>query len=126
MRKLVLIILSGCLLLVGCGYIGTGTVTASDILKENKDADILKINGRIYSNVTNLGWLNKENYSPEEKIGEIKKMEKSLLFFTNLSATKLPKGTILYNSDGGRTEVIIAKKENGENLYYYEELNLKE
>ncbi|MEH7226673.1 hypothetical protein V7112_22985 [Bacillus sp. JJ1566] len=50
-----LITLASLILLVSCSADG-GKVTARDVLKQNDDADVLKYNGFMYSNVTDLEW----------------------------------------------------------------------
>ncbi|WP_226641475.1 hypothetical protein [Mesobacillus subterraneus] len=107
------------LFLAGCSA-DDGKVTARDVLKQNQDADILKYDGFIYSNVTFLEWFqeDKEQLRKGEEIGKIKKETTSSLFFTNLSATKLPKGTVLYGTNDGYKGMIYVEMEDGEVLYY--------
>jgi hypothetical protein len=106
-------------LLAGCSADG-GKVTARDVLKRNEDADVLKYNGFMYNNVTDLEWFEemKSNIQKGKEIGEIKKVTTSSLFFTEFSATKLPKGTILYDTGDGKTGIIIVETEDDETLYY--------
>ncbi len=105
--------------LTGCSADG-GKVTARDVLKQNDSADILKFDGFIYSNVTDLEWFqeNKDRHQKGKKIGEIKKVTTSSLFFTNFSATKLPEGTVLYDTNDGETGIIFVEMDNGDELYY--------
>lgn len=106
-------------LLASCSADG-GKVTARDVLKGNEDADVLKYDGFMYNNVTDLEWFEekKGNIQKGKEIGEIKKVTTNSLFFTDFSATKLPKGTTLYDTNDGETGVIIVETENGEILYY--------
>jgi len=123
MKNVLFVVLVSCSLLIGCGHSADGgIVTARDVLKTDKNADILKFGGRIYSNVTHLEWfIEKElDYITGEKIGEIKKVTSVSLFFTNYSATKLVKGTALYEINGGDNGYILVELENGEILYYME------
>ncbi|WP_099355091.1 hypothetical protein [Fredinandcohnia onubensis] len=108
-----------CILLVSCSADG-GKVTSRDVLKQNHDADVLKYNGFMYNNITDLEWFKKDKskFQKGKEIGEIKKVTNFSLFFTNFSATKLPKGTTLYDSNDGDTGIIIVETENGEILYY--------
>jgi hypothetical protein len=94
-------------------------VTASDVLGRNNDADVLKYNGFMYNNVTDLEWFaeNKDRLQKGKKIGEIKKVTTSSWFFSDFSATKLPKGTVLYDTNDGKTGIIIVETENGDFLY---------
>ncbi|WP_010676637.1 hypothetical protein [Bacillus timonensis] len=105
--------------LVSCSADG-GKVTARDVLNQDEDADVLKYNGFMYSNVTNLEWFEKDKskFQKGKEIGEIKNVTDSFLFFTNFSATKLPKGTILYDTNDGDTGMIVVETENGSLLYY--------
>lgn len=90
----------------------------------NNDKDIIKYGGRTYSNITDLNWFEREKsrYKKGEKIGEIKNHIRSSLLFRDLSATKLPEGTLLYNTDctnrGIKPLIILAETENAEILYY--------
>ncbi|MFB4169428.1 hypothetical protein [Virgibacillus sp. JSM 102003] len=79
---------------------GIGNPTAKDILKGNPDADILKLDGLIYSNVSDREWLDDNRYTKGEKIGEIKKQTTATWWFRNFFATKLPKGTKIFMSNG--------------------------
>lgn len=112
MKKVLLIFLSVCFLLVG------GTVA---LLKT--DRDIIKYDGRIYSNITELDWFEREGsrFSKGDKIGEIKRISKSTILMGNFSATNLPKGTVLFNTDGtkeGKPLIILAESASGKILYY--------
>ena len=110
-------------LLLSFGVADGGKVTAGDVLKQNKDADIIQYDGRIFSNVTNLKWFKNDSenisFSKGYFVGEIKKHTTSTLLFNDLSATKLPKGTKVYSvaeKDGG----FLFVEYQGEELYYME------
>lgn len=113
-----MIVFVSLVLLAGCSADG-GRVTARDVLKGNEDADVLKFNGFMYSNVTDLEWFNKKkgDIQKGKEIGEVKKVTTSILFFADFSATKLPKGTILYAMDEGYTGIIIVETDD-ETLYH--------
>ncbi|WP_158651529.1 hypothetical protein [Mesobacillus jeotgali] len=117
-KPLALVVFVSLIFLASCSADG-GRVTARDVLKRNEGADVLKFNGFMYNNVTNLEWFEekKSNIQKGKEIGEIKKVTTSSLFFTDFSATKLPKGTILYATDDGYTGIIIVETE-AETLYY--------
>lgn len=51
---------------------GIGNPTARDILKGNPDADILKLDGLIYSNVSDREWLDDHRYTKGEKLAKSK------------------------------------------------------
>ncbi|WNF24795.1 hypothetical protein [Mesobacillus jeotgali] len=118
-RFTVFFMLMAVLSLAGCSADGE-RVTARDVLKQNEDADILKYEGFIYSNATDLEWFQevKDRIQKGEEIGKIKKATTSSLFFSNFSATKLPKGTVLYDTNDGYTGTIYVETEDGEVLYY--------
>ncbi len=106
-----------------CGVADGGRVTARDVLKQNKDADIIEYDGKIFSNVTNLGWFenDRENisFSKDNYVGKIQKQTTSSLLFNNLSATKLPKGTKVYSIDEEGSGMLLVEFQ-GEELYYRE------
>lgn len=118
-NPLSLIVFVSLILLAGCSA-DSGKVTARDIIKGNADADVLKYNGFMYSNVTELEWFDKKksNIQKGKEIGEIKKLTTSSLFFSDFSATKLPKGTVLYDTNDGETGVIIVETQDDEILFY--------
>ncbi|TYS69623.1 hypothetical protein FZC76_05140 [Sutcliffiella horikoshii] len=98
-------------------------MTARDVLKQNKDADIIEYDGKIFSNVTNLDWFenDRENisFSKDNYIGKIQKQTTSSLLFDDLSATKLPKGTKVYSIDEEGSGLLLVEFQ-GEKLYYME------
>ncbi|MGD7054263.1 hypothetical protein [Sutcliffiella horikoshii] len=106
-----------------CGVADGGRVTARDVLKQNKDADIIEYDGKIFSNVTNLGWFANDteniSFSKDNYIGEIQKQTTSSLLFNDLSATKLPKGTKVYSIDEEGSGLLLVEFQ-GEELYYME------
>ncbi|MEW8971842.1 MAG: hypothetical protein AB2411_14530 [Mesobacillus sp.] len=118
-RFTVFFILVAVLRLAGCSA-DDRRVTSRDVLKQNEDADILKYEGFIYSNATDLEWFQevKDRIQKGEEIGKIKKATTSSLFFSNFSATKLPKGTVLYDTNDGYTGTIYVETEDGKVLYY--------
>ncbi|MFE7063819.1 hypothetical protein ACFVAD_16900 [Sutcliffiella sp. NPDC057660] len=117
----VLVISFAFLLLGACGVADGGKVTARDVLKNNEDADILMYNGFIYSNVTDLDWIqeDKDNFSKGEHLGDIKKTTSSSFGFRNFYATVLQEGTSIYsiNEDEEGVGMILVEID-GEVLYY--------
>ncbi|MRG86061.1 hypothetical protein [Salinibacillus xinjiangensis] len=82
-------------------YGSVGNPTAKDILKNNPEADILKLDGFVYSNVTNREWIQDTKYAKGDKIGEIKKQTSNTTWwYGNLYASKLPKGTKIFTTMG--------------------------
>lgn len=117
----VLIINFAFLLLAACGVADGGKVTARDVLKNHEDTDILMYNGFIYSNVTDLDWIqeDKDNYSKGEHLGDIKKTTSSSFWFRDFYATVLPKGTSIYSNNEDKEGVgMILVELDGEVLYY--------
>jgi hypothetical protein len=104
--------------------VGVYVVISSGFLEKDNDRDIIKYEGRIYSNITELDWFEKEksSYLKGERIGEVNSLSKSSILFWNFSATKLPKGTVLYDTvgtkEGIKPMIILTETENGEILYY--------
>ncbi|MCT2537676.1 hypothetical protein NC661_11410 [Aquibacillus koreensis] len=70
-----------------------GNPTAKEILDGNPDADILKLDGLIFSHSDHQEWGNGKEYTRGELIGEINNQTTNAWWFRNLYATKLPKGT---------------------------------
>ncbi|WP_456276310.1 hypothetical protein [Bacillus sp. AK128] len=122
MKHIKLVILL-CLLMSGCSTASTGNPTAQDILEENKDADIIKLDGLIYSrNMTNFNQP-EGGYSKGAKIGVIKAKTTNTLWYRNLYASKLPKGTEVFSADEeyqkGDAPFIIIVEVDGELVDYH-------
>ncbi|MBB6451654.1 hypothetical protein HNQ94_000075 [Salirhabdus euzebyi] len=81
-------------------YGSVGNPTAKEILKGNPDADILKLDGLIYYNVSDAEWFNEEVYKKGEKIGKVQKKTTNTWWYLNLYSSKLPKGTAVFASNG--------------------------
>lgn len=117
MKKVTIILLSICFL-----FVIEFVINSSGFLKIERD--IIKYEGRIYSNISQLDWFEKEKnkYQKGERIGEIKRISKSYLSLWNFSASKLPKGTVLYDTvntkEGIKPIIILAETENDGILYY--------
>lgn len=95
---LILLFLIG--ILSSCGF-RTGNPTASEILKRNPNADIFKFNDLVYSNASDVEWLQERSYSLGKEVGEIKSQRKNRYFFLNEHATQLPAGTKIYTTSDG-------------------------
>ncbi|MCM3618418.1 hypothetical protein M3936_12580 [Sutcliffiella horikoshii] len=104
------------------GVADGGRVTARDVLKHNKDADIIEYDGKVFSNVTNLDWFknDRENisFSKDNYVGKIQNQTTSSLLFNDLSATKLPKGTKIYSIEEDNGLLLVEFQ--GKELYYME------
>ena len=76
--------------------------TAREALNKDSDADIIRVDNRIY--FRNDDWQiivpsDPKNYSKGEEIGEIRKTTTNEWWFKNLYATKLEKGTTVYSDE---------------------------
>lgn len=87
------------LLITGCSSGATDNPTAKEILDGNSDADIIKLDGLIYSKNTNPETKLENGYSKGDKIGEIKKKTTNTWWYRSLFASKLPKGTEVFSAD---------------------------
>ncbi|SHM91186.1 hypothetical protein [Gracilibacillus kekensis] len=100
-----------------------GNPTAREVLKANTDADIIQLDGLIYSNVTDNEWIKEQEYLLGDKIGEIKKQTKRKWFYRDYFATILPKGTAIYirerqEYEKDATPFIVLVEKDGEILVY--------
>lgn len=117
MKRAIIVLFSICFLFIGA-YLIISSVSPKT------DRDIIKYEGRIYSNITNLDWFDEEeksSYQKGERIGEIVRTSNSSFLLWNFSATKLQKGTVLYKTNDveeGTPLIILAEKENKEILFY--------
>jgi hypothetical protein len=87
------------LIITGCSSVSKGNPTAKEILDGNSDADIIMLDGLIYSKDADSDMKSKDDYSKGVKIGEIKKKTTNTLWFRNLYASKLSKGTEVFSTD---------------------------
>ncbi|WP_226036601.1 hypothetical protein [Aquibacillus saliphilus] len=101
-----------------------GNPTAKEILTGNPDADILKLDGLVYSNASELEWIKDNEYTRGDQIGEIRKQTTNTWWYRNFSASKLQKGTKIYTSNdkeykSGDAPVIVLVEGNNELLVYH-------
>lgn len=82
----------------------TGNPTPKDYLK-NGNADIFLLDGIVYSNVEDVGWVQELDYTIGEEVIEITKQSGKSQDFENGTSNKLPVGTKVYRTD---TPVYIA------------------
>ncbi|GGF22546.1 hypothetical protein GCM10010954_21710 [Halobacillus andaensis] len=100
-----------------------GNPTAKEIVSENPDADILKLDGLIYTNVSDREWIKDNDYTKNKAIGEVKKQTTNTWWYRNLYASKLPKGTKIYSvndreySKGDAPAFIMVEKNDEEAIY---------
>lgn len=99
--------------------------TAREVLNDNSYADIIKLDNYIY--IRNKDWklytlTDPEEYHEGKEIGNIKKTTTNVLWFSNLNATKLKKGTTVYSEDRdyrkGDAPLRITIEEDGEVVFY--------
>lgn len=122
-KSIIAVLFTSLFLLSSCGVADGGRVTARDVLKQNKDADIIQYEGSIYSNVTNLEWFEERKgqilFTKDYYVGEVQKQTNNSWMFKELSATKLPKGTKVYSREEDVGGLLFVEYE-GELLYYME------
>ena len=100
--------------------------TVREVLNDNSNADIMKVDNRIY--FRNDDWQiitpkDPSDYNKGEEIGEIKKKTTNEWWFRNLYATKLEEGTKVYSGEieyrkGDRPFHILI--EENEDIVFYE------
>ncbi|WP_026690120.1 hypothetical protein [Alteribacter aurantiacus] len=115
MKKLISSILIW-IFLIGCQS-GIDNPSASEVLRNNPDADIFQWNGGfVYSNMSGAEYIDR-GFEPDEKIGEIKRQTDRRWFFRDGSATQLPEGTSIYKPAGNAMNYLIAIVDGEEVLY---------
>lgn len=109
---IILVLLSGCSKSIG-------NPTASDILRNDTDADIFQWNdGLVYSNASNLEGIQDKDIKRGEEIGEITRKTKNRWFFIDGAATNLPVGTKIYKTNDDDIYMLIIELE-GEEIVYH-------
>lgn len=91
-----------------------GNPTAEEILDMEEDADILQLNGDVYQ--TGMDWLDEEDVTKKEKVGQIESSPTDGASFEDGTATHLPVGTAIYsiNENGS----ILLAEVDGEFIRY--------
>ncbi|MGP4071007.1 lipoprotein [Piscibacillus sp. B03] len=107
------------ILLIVAGCQATDNPSAKDILEGNPDADLIKLDGIIYSSNPQKD----RDYTKGVQIGEIKKQTTNTWWYRNLYASQLPKGTAVYSTkdeyqDGDAPFVILVEVD-GELVSYH-------
>jgi hypothetical protein len=85
--------------------------TAKDIMTLNHDADIFISDGYVFSNAENLAWIRDQGYELGEQIGEIKKQTAIYQRFKEWTASKLPVGTKIFETNAPFYIAIVNGKE---------------
>ncbi|MGE6684720.1 hypothetical protein [Paenisporosarcina sp. NPDC076907] len=108
-------------ILSSCGVADDGIITAKDVIKQDSEADIIQINGFIYSNMTELEWFQerKEKLIKHTLLGETQKQSTSSFGFKDWTATKLPVGTKIYSASENGLELDILIVEVDDKVFYY-------
>ena len=103
--------------LTGCSQ-SVGNPTASDILKENEDADIFQWNdGLVYLNASNIERVQELELTKGKELGEITRQTSYKWLFKDGAATQLPVGTKIYKSNDDNTYNLIIELEEEEIVY---------
>lgn len=112
------------LILSSCGVADGGKITAKDVIKQNSEADIIQVNGFIYSNITELKWFQERNEKlmKHTLLGETQKQSTSRFGFNVWTATKLRAGTKIYSSSENGSELDILIVEFDDKVFYYMKL----
>ncbi|MBP1933187.1 hypothetical protein [Ammoniphilus resinae] len=97
--------------------IETHNPTAEETLAQNPDADIFELNGVVYSNASDIEWVQTTELTTGKNIGTITKQYKDGLVFEDQMATKLPIGTEIYEPLKGSGPILIVKL-NGKEIRY--------
>lgn len=116
-RYTILILFISMIILTGCNSEAEQSVTKNPTPYEflqNENADIFMIEDTVFSNAINIEWVQEEEYTIGEEIGEISSQSNEAKDFENGTANKLPVGTKIYETD---TQVFIAIVENREIPY---------
>lgn len=88
--------------------------TAAEILEMEEDADIFQLNGAVYE--TGMDWLNEEDVTENEKVGQIKSSSTDGPSFEDGTATHLPVGTSIYSVN--ENESFLLAEVDGEFIRY--------
>lgn len=97
----------------------THNPTPEEILSEDKNADIFIEGDLVFINAQDIDWVNEEELTVGEEVGEIEKQSTDSGEFENFTASKLPVGTKIYEPKedvlGGY--IYIVKKDDEEIRY---------
>ncbi|WP_226682902.1 hypothetical protein [Sutcliffiella horikoshii] len=109
------------MLLTACKATSVDNPTANEILSENSDADIIQLEGLIYSRYMDEN--SESDYVKGDKIGEILEQTTNTWWFRDLYASKLPKGTEIFSTEKGYIEedlpIVILVEIDGELIEYH-------
>jgi len=95
----------------------THNLTAKDILVQNPNADIFQFNGIIYSNASNIEWVQQTELATGNIVVTITKQYKDSDTFEDSMATQLPIGTEIYEPLIKSGPILIVKLSDKEVRY---------
>ncbi|WP_211748465.1 hypothetical protein [Paenibacillus sp. Marseille-Q4541] len=95
---LILVILSGCIDEKGTKIQSTSNPGPGDFLTL-ADADIFLLRGTVYSNAEDIDWVQKMDYTLGKVAGEITKQTSEPELFENETASRLPVGCKIYETN---------------------------
>ncbi|WP_442600203.1 hypothetical protein [Neobacillus sp. D3-1R] len=110
------IFLSGCSPLIEHSY-STHNPTAIEVLKENPKADIFQYEGLIYSNASQLDWVQEKEFKKGELLGKIINRTHNGRLFTDGVSSQLPVGTKIYQTSSKGVGFLIVEN-NGQEIVY--------
>ncbi|WP_042423132.1 hypothetical protein [Geomicrobium sp. JCM 19039] len=93
--------------------------TAEDVLRQSQSADIFEYDSRVFSNVTDYDHIDLDTYEKGDFIGEIVQTTDNPSRFGELSATQLPEGTPIYETENtGSVQYFVIAEVAGRTLIY--------
>lgn len=102
--------------LVSCndGATGSPSINSNPTPKDylgKDDADIFLLNGYVFSNAQDVGWVTELEYELGKQVGKITKQSDKASEFKNETANKLPIGTKIFETDTQAYIAIVDGKE---------------
>jgi hypothetical protein len=119
MKHYLLIVIS-LIMLSGCSKnpIESGAIndnpTAKEMLSQDENADIFVMDGYVFSNAAHMEWIKDHEYELGEQLGELTKQTTDSWRFKEGTASKLPVGTKIYETNAPFYIAIV----NGEEIPY--------
>lgn len=80
-------------------------------LKNNPEADIFQWENVVYANAESAGWLEEEDFSRGEQIGEVQRTSKNPYRFQDGTASQLETGSAVYRSENGDNHLTVDTEE---------------
>ena len=97
--------------------INTGNATVEEVLLGDENADVFLFNDIVYKNAEGIEWVVNQVLTLDQEKLKIKKQTNNIDEFTNGVATTLPAGTKIYETIGGKGDILIAIV-NGKEIRY--------